>query len=397
MMERIGQYPQKVVYSYSKHNAMTTLKILGLMSGSSLDGLDLAVCTFELDENETIGKKALTSWQIDAADTLEYTEEWVQKLKTAPTLSGLELMALHHDYGRYIGELCNEFLISVPQKIDYIASHGHTVFHYPDRGFTCQIGAGEVIAAVTGIPTISDFRTKDMALGGQGAPLAPTVDYYLFDEYDFCLNIGGIANVSYRYWSRFTKQYEYISFDIGGANQLLNNLANELGLAYDGEGAIAASGQLNHNLIAQLDKLPYFEENYPKSLGNNWVQVTQWPIVDEARCTTADKLHTVCMHMAVQLQKDLQKVMEDHPLPPQAQAKMLITGGGAYNEFLVYCIAKALQPLDITPVIPDSSIIEYKEALLMALLGALRVQGYDNVLATATGATQNSSSGAISH
>lgn len=375
---------------------MISLNILGLMSGSSLDGLDLAICRFDFEENTKSSEGVLVDWQIMAADTVAYTDEWIDKLKQAPNLSGLELMALHHDYGRYTGELCNEFLMEYDIGIDCIASHGHTVFHYPDRGFTCQIGAGEVIAAITGLDVISDFRTKDMALGGQGAPLAAMVDYCLFDDYDFCLNIGGIANVSYQYFNRFTQKTTYISFDIGGANQILNNLASELGLAYDGEGQVAASGTLDVQLMTNLDKLPYFKEDWPKSLGNNWVQEEEWPVFVNANCSVADKLHTACTHLALQLQKDMKKVLEAHPLPKDKKAKMLVTGGGAYNEFLVYCLAKALAPLSIMPVIPEAPIIEYKEALLMGLLGALRIQGYDNVLHTATGASKAVSGGMIS-
>lgn len=362
---------------------MKTYRVLGLMSGSSLDGLDIAFCEF------TFENRQLTSWQIHHAETMPFSEEWQAKLKSLPQASGKELTLAHAHFGHYAGKLVNQFLRQYPQEPDFIASHGHTIFHYPDEKMTLQIGDGAAIAAVTGYPVISDFRAMDIALGGQGAPVAPIADRYLLDGYDFYLNLGGIANVTCHVHDK------YIAFDIGGANQVLNALAQKLDLPYDIGGVIAASGTLNVELLAQANALPYHQLPYPKSLGNDWVQEQLIPIFLDFDAKISDKLHTACMYTAFQVAKDIGQIIEKEDIKKD-NYKLLATGGGALNQFLMDCIRNACSKVaDIEIIVPEPEIIGFKEAALMALMGVLRVENLPNCIASVTGASRDAVGGAI--
>lgn len=361
---------------------MTTYQILGLMSGSSLDGLDLANCQFSINEDHQI-----LSWDILQAETLPYSATWQERLRQLPTASALELAGTDVAYGALLGEMTNTFIQKHNIRPDYIASHGHTIFHYPEQKLSLQIGDGAAIAAATGYPVICDFRTQDMALGGQGAPLAPTADQYLFKEFQCCLNLGGIANISVQ------TPRGYVAFDICGANQILNALVSPLGLEYDDKGKLAAGGQLIPELFRQSLSLDFFQEDYPKSLGNDWVLDHQTTAFCQYDAPAADKLHTANLMIAKLIADHLERVLQKEGLPAEG-LKMLITGGGAFNDFLVECIQAACGA-GVEIHIPSDTLIGFKEAALMALMGLLRIRQVPNCLASVTGASQDSINGAF--
>lgn len=361
---------------------MTTYQILGLMSGSSLDGLDIAHCQFTLNDQD-----AIVSWEILHADTIPYSLAWKERLRQLPSAAGLELASADAAYGALLGKMTTAFIEKNQIQPDYIASHGHTIFHYPEQRLSLQIGDGAAIAATTGYPVICDFRTQDMALGGQGAPLAPTADQYLFHEFQCCLNLGGIANVSVQ------TPRGYVAFDICGANQILNALIAPLGFEYDDKGGLAASGQVIPELLQQSLSLDFFQQDYPKSLGNDWVLAHQTIPFCQYDAPIADKLHTANRMIARLIANHLQLVIQKEGLNTQA-INMLITGGGAFNDFMVNCIREACG--DIVKVhIPSPIVIGFKEAALMALMGVLRIRQIPNCLASVTGASQDSINGAL--
>lgn len=361
---------------------MTNYHILGLMSGSSLDGLDLAHCRFTLNEEDEI-----LSWEILAAETLPYSPAWQERLRRLPAASALELAQTDTAYGALLGELVNVFLEKYQIQPDYIASHGHTIFHYPEQRFSLQIGDGAALAATTNYPVICDFRTQDIALGGQGAPLAPTADLYLFKEYQCCLNLGGIANLSVQ------TPRGYVAFDICGANQILNALVAPLGLEYDDRGSLAAGGQLIPELLQQSLSLAFFQEDYPKSLGNDWVLAHQTTAFCQYEGSVPDKLHTATRMIAQLIADHLSMVVQKEALGP-ADMNMLVTGGGAFNDFLIECIRVACGD-NVNVHIPSATIIGFKEAALMALMGLLRIRKMPNCLASVTGASKDSINGAL--
>ena len=361
---------------------MIDYHILGLMSGSSLDGLDLAHCQFTISEDNEI-----LSWEILHAETLPYTAAWRERLSQLPAASALALAQTDADYGALLGELANIFLEKYSIQPDYIASHGHTIFHYPEQKLSLQIGDGAALAATTGFPVICDFRTQDMALGGQGAPLAPTADRFLFKEYQCCLNLGGIANLSVQ------TPNGYVAFDICGANQILNALVEPLGMEYDDKGSLAASGQLVSELLKQSLSLEFFEMDYPKSLGNDWVMAQQTTAFCAYDASLEDKLYTANRMIAQLIADHVRMVIRKEGLNI-AQMNMLITGGGAFNDFLVHCIREACGPA-VQVHIPSATIIGFKEAALIALMGLLRIRQEPNCMASVTGASQDSINGAL--
>ncbi len=343
---------------------------LGIMSGSSLDGIDLALCEF-------IKKNEQWSFNIIKADTLPYSEEWKITLRSLPEKKEKEIIETDIEYGRFLGMLVNDFLSGSPTKPDLIASHGHTIFHDPENGYTLQIGDGQTIARISGLPTVNNFRAKDIELGGQGAPLVPVGDQLLFSEYDFCLNIGGIANISY------TKDGERRAFDVCPANQLLNYLSLQLGVPYDKDGFFAGLGKLDKELFDLLNSDPYYQKEKPKSLSNQYVLESFIHRIESRDSTVEDKLYTVVKHIAFQV---------DSAISPFQAGKMLITGGGAHNGFLVKAIELETKH---TIVIPGKQIIDFKEALIFAFLGVLRIRNEINCLASVTGAREDSCCGDI--
>jgi len=354
-------------------------KVIGLMSGSSLDGLDMVYTHL----NEVRGG---WSFQIVHAACLPYTDEWVAQLRHAKNLSVADFLKLHTAYGHYIGERVNEFITThnIQHQVHFIASHGHTVFHEPASKTTFQIGDGAAIAARVVIPVISDLRSLDVALNGQGAPIVPVGDKLLFGDYDYLLNIGGIANITIRNGDNM------LAFDICPANQILNTLALQLDKPYDDRGNIAASGGLLGDVLEHLNKLHYYTLPAPKSLSNEMVQEMIYPSLLQSSHATADMLYTMTTHIATQVAQ----AVAQHPTDKE-NPTLLITGGGAFNTFLVDKIKEAVAPYHITVAVPDGDIIKYKEALVMALIGTLRWREETNVYSSVTGATRDSISGAL--
>ena len=359
---------------------------LGLMSGSSLDGLDVAWCRFEYS-----GKKeqAIKSWELLQAETIPFSPIWVNRLAKLPEQSALVYAKTHTYFGYYMAELVNQFIAKHNIEPDFIGSHGHTIYHYPDKLMTAQIGSGAALAALTGYPVVSDFRSQDVALRGEGTPLAPIADRILYNEYDLHLNIGGIANITCR-----TKTGS-VAFDVAPANQVLNRLAQQLGKPYDDKGQWAASGKLDKALFEQLNDLEYFNKDYPKSLDNLWILKNVFPLYIKSSESIEDKLHTACQHLAFQTAQSIEHILKKEKLRKRAY-KMLITGGGAFNEFLIDCLRQHCQPIKkLEIIIPDIYTIQYKEAILMALMALLRIHNKPNCLASVTGAQYSSVGGAI--
>ena len=348
-------------------------KVIGLMSGTSLDGLDLAYVEFAEEEGQW-------SFELKHSTTLHYNDEWFVDLGNAQRLPKGELEKLHIDYGLYLGRACVSFIEEHKINPDLIASHGHTIFHQPDKKYTYQLGDGRALASVCGIQTVNDFRSLDVSLGGQGAPLVPVGDRYLFSQYHVCLNLGGFANVSY------DSNGSRIAFDVAPVNIVLNVMANALGKEYDDNGEFAATGKVDESLFDALNALPYYEDQAPKSLSREWLDEFFMPLVRDSKVSDKDKLCTLCKHIAVQVRRS---TLDLGVLPG---SQMLITGGGALNGYLVECIKQEAQ-LEI--VVPDRAIIEYKEALIFAFLGVLRMRGAINCLSSVTGAERDSSCGVI--
>ena len=354
-------------------------RAIGIMSGSSLDGLDIAFTEF----TETGGKWA---FEIVAADCIEYSNEWQQKLSTATTLSALEYQLLHSEYGHFIGEQINHFIDrhNLHHKVHLIASHGHTTFHLPAKKMTAQLGDGAAIAAETKLPVVSDLRALDVAFGGQGAPIVPIGEKLLFAGYDYFLNLGGIANISIK------QENKYIAFDVCAANRVLNMLAEETGAKYDAGGKIAEAGKINDNLLNKLNALEYYQQPFPKSLANSFGTDTVYPIIKNAGISKADALSTYTEHICQQIKK---AVTEQRSITNDQ--RLLITGGGALNTFLIERLQLLLKEEKIDVAVPDEKIIQYKEAVIMALTGILRWREEANVLPSVTGASQASIGGAL--
>lgn len=349
---------------------MRDFKVIGLMSGSSLDGIDIAYVNFSHDNKRWF-------FQILEAGNVPYPAYWKEQLSEAFNKTKEELADLDKEYGRYIGTVTKRFIDKYELEPKLIASHGHTIFHRPEEGFTLQIGDGQEIANATGIMTINDFRSEDVSKGGQGAPLVPIGDRHLFADYPICLNIGGIANVSYEINGK------RIAYDICMANQLLNYLANKLGYDYDKNGQFAKRGNINKMLFEILNDNDYYKHDAPKSLGREFFENVQHKVIDESSLPVYDLLATATEHIAYQIAKSVD-VLD--------KSKILVTGGGAKNDFLIERIC-ALSKHEI--IVPDVMITDYKEALIFAFLGVLKMEGKINVLSSVTGAISDSSSGKI--
>jgi anhydro-N-acetylmuramic acid kinase len=356
-------------------------KVIGLMSGSSLDGLDIAYVHF----TETAG-----NWQFSLVKSacIPYSPEWKTKLSTLHSLSASDYLLLHTAYGHYLGALVNIFLEEkqLAYQVQLIVSHGHTAFHMPDHRMTAQLGDGAAIAAVTGIRTITDLRSVDIALGGQGAPIVPIGEKLLLPEYDIFLNIGGIANLSAR-------ADRFIGFDVCPANRILNMLSAGTPRGYDENGDIASSGKPDENLLLGLNAFPYYELPFPKSLSNDFGVYEIYPLISGANLSRADALATYCGHIVFQISKSLsqlKKMMTDRPRP-----RLLITGGGAHNQYLVNKIRESAGSHDIDCVVAEPGLADYKEALIMAFIGVLRWREDINVMCSVTGASKDSINGAV--
>lgn len=343
---------------------------LGLMSGTSLDGLDICHASFQKDD--------LGQWQFEIlnASTFPYAEVWENRLRNATRLSAEELYELNSDYGFYLGEKANEFIKEYSLKnIDLIASHGHTVFHQPQKKFTVQIGDGRAIKLLTKLPVVYDFRSQDVLMGGNGAPLVPIGDELLFSEYDACLNIGGFSNIS------FKENGHRIAFDICPVNIVLNHFAKKVGKDFDENGNLARTGKVDHALLSKLNSLPFYQEKPPKSLGMEWVAENILPHLENEN--SIDVLATFTEHAAIQVAEVLNR---------NAIQKIVFTGGGTYN---TYFLERIKTKTETQIIVPEEEIINFKEALIFAFMGVLRVNNEINILYSATGSSQNHCSGIV--
>ena len=345
------------------------------MSGTSLDGLDLAYCHI-WEKNGT--------WEFEIKNTksVSYDAEMLNTLKDAIGLSAEKLIKLHNTYGTWLGEQALQFIDEDKLDVDYIASHGHTTHHRPEMGLTFQVGSGQHIANTSGHKVICDFRTNDLALGGQGAPLVPIGDRIFFNEYDFCLNLGGISNIS------FDVKGKRIAYDIGLANMILNYITRKVNLEYDDEGKLARSGKLNEGMLKGLNDLQYYLLPHPKSIGYEWFLDEVVPIVEETDDSIENLLHTSIHHIC-------DKIAQQIKLNTNSKKQsLLVSGGGALNTFFIETLQQKLG--ETTKVIlPEKIIIEFKEALVFALMSVLRVEQQTNVLSSVTGAKKDSSSGVV--
>lgn len=343
------------------------------MSGTSLDGVDIAYCTFSFDSCWT--------FNIEAAETIPYSSSWTAVLKAAHTLSAAKLLELDVTYGKYLGSLCNSFIKKNKIKdLHFIASHGHTVFHQPGKSFTYQLGNGNALHSETSLPVIYDFRSLDVMLGGQGAPLVPVGDKLLFGEYDVCLNLGGIANLSLEH------KKERVAFDVAFLNMGLNYLSQTRTKKFDEGGAWASKGEINKTLLSKLNKIYSRLEKKRPSLGREFFEHKIQPLLDNKQIVTEDKLNTFTESAAQQIVSAVKKY--------GTGKTVLCTGGGSFNSFLIYRMVE-LAGDDITFVIAEDDVINFKEAVVFAFLGVLRIRNEANCLKSVTGALQDSSGGVM--
>ena len=337
-------------------------RVLGLMSGTSLDGLDLAICTFT--------KEAKWEFKIEKQDTIKYSDYWINTLENLHTKDEETITVTDVEYGAFLGKKIITFLGN--SEVDFIASHGHTIFHQPENKYTLQIGDGKTIAKTTGITTINDFRSLDISLGGQGAPLVPIGDLHLFPNYKYCINLGGFANISIKEKNTIT------AFDICPANIILNKICKELAIEYDNEGAIARKGKLISELLQQLNQLSFYNKLPPKSLGREWVEKHINPLIKNQK--PEDVLHTFCEHIAIQIGAFIKN------------ESALFTGGGVFNTYLMERI-KHYSSSEI--ILPNNTIINFKEALLFGFLGVLKIRNEVNCLQSVSGADRDNCGGVI--
>lgn len=343
--------------------------VIAVMSGTSLDGIDIIYASYSFN----------SSWnfKIKYSETLKYTKNWKEVLRNLVHNSTEELQSVDEKYSAYLGNVILGFIAKYNiEAIDFVASHGHTALHQPDDGLTYQIGNRQILSDTLNKKVICDFRIQDVELGGQGAPLVPIGDRLLFHNYDYCLNLGGFANISYEY---YTKR---IAYDICAVNIVLNHYVSKLNFDYDAEGQLASKGIVHKELLRQLNELSYYKDNPPKSLGLEWVELNIFPLIDRFNLHTEDVLRTYVEHIAIQISQVLE----------QGQRSLLVTGGGVYNEFLILRL-KSLSNFEI--VIPSMELIEYKEALIFGLLGVLKERNDVNCLKSVTGAKHDHSSGRI--
>jgi len=342
---------------------------IGVMSGTSLDGLDLAACRFTFDR----------TWNFETikAVTVPYSHKWVNRLSSAADLNALDFAFLNKDFGKFIGKQVAEFSADLPQKPDLVSSHGHTVFHQPQNKLTVQIGNGASIAVYSGLPTVCDFRSQDVALDGQGAPLVPIGDELLFGDYEYCLNLGGIANISFR------ENGERKAFDICPANMAFNLFIKELGFQYDLDGNYGRTGKVQEELLHLLNQLDFYQQKGPKSLGREWFEEEFLPLIHSFQLSPTDTLRTLYEHVSDQLSL----AVDQYP-----KGRMLITGGGAHNVYLIELFSEKTKHKTI---VPSAQIIDFKEAIIFAFLGVLRLREEPNCLKSVTGANYDHTGGAI--
>jgi anhydro-N-acetylmuramic acid kinase len=351
--------------------------VIGVMSGTSLDGVDLAHIQFQFINNKW-------TFEIFESETIGYSQNWIDQLKSAVDFSEMQLQKLNQEYTTLLASIISTFIEKYKiENLDAVCSHGHTILHQPQNGFTLQIGNLPEIATLIQQKVVCDFRVQDVQLGGQGAPLVPIGDKILFSDYDYCINLGGFSNVS------FEQNGNRIAFDISPVNTVLNFYANQLGLNYDDKGNISRTGKINTELLNELNALDFYQQTFPKSLGFEFVKRTVLPLIENYGISVEDKLCTFTEHIALQTALALAGFETRN----DQKSRMLVTGGGAYNDFLIERIQTHLPEMEI--IIPSPKILEFKEALIFALLGVLKLRNEINVLSSVTGAKNDHSSGVI--
>lgn len=353
------------------------ITVLGLMSGSSLDGIDMALCEFD-------GKPGNLYWKIIQTQCIPMPASWKERLAQLPNGSARDLAMADYEFGYFLGDMCREHFGN--HQVDFIASHGHTIFHAPEKGITCQIGNGATIAGRTGISVVSDFRSMDMAAGGQGAPIVSCLDRFVFMDYSVLANLGGIFNLS------INSPDKTLAWDVCPCNQLLNHLASQKGFDFDPEGQMASKGRVSDELLKLLLNDPYYAMQSPKTLDNQYIVKRYFPLLDQFDCSVEDKLRTVVELIVQSVSNDVKPLLMPKPAPEDLP-KILLAGGGAHNTFLVNQLRENLPFTDI--VVPDKTLVDFKEAFLMAFLGYLRVIEHENTLASATGAGWNTIGGCV--
>ena len=347
----------------------TNYKVIGVMSGTSLDGIDIIYASFSIIDH--------WNFEIHISETIKYSKYWTSILNGLVEKSIEELQQIDKDYSKFLAKVISEFISrNAIKDIDFVASHGHTALHQPENGFTYQIGNRQILADLLQQKVICDFRVKDVELGGQGAPLVPIGDRLLFGDYDFCLNLGGFANIS------FETNGQRIAYDICPVNIVLNHYVRQVGLEFDNKGELASQGSINNVLLDGLNSLSFYSQTPPKSLGLEWVNSEVLPIIETYQLSIKDILRTVVEHVAIQISKVLSV----------KGAKVLVTGGGAYNDFLIERII-VLSASEV--LIPNAEITEFKEALVFGFLGVLKDREAVNCLKSVTGANKDHSSGKI--
>lgn len=357
-----------------------TYRVIGLMSGSSLDGLDIVFAELHVNGGQW-------GYEILEADCIEYSPEWKERLQGATRLPAMDYQLLHTDYGHFLGAQVNQFIDDhdLHFKVGLIASHGHTSFHLPRQRMTAQLGDGAAIAAETSLPVVSDLRGLDVAFGGQGAPIVPIGEKLLLSDYQLFLNLGGIANIS------FNLSGSYLAFDVCPANRVLNLICQTVGKEFDEGGQMAAMGKVNEALLGKLNELDYYQQAPPKSLANDFGTEIIYPLVRSFGIPHIDGLRTYVEHIVMQIghavRSQVGSATEDR--------KLLATGGGAFNTFLMERLSAELRPLGVEVVVADEKLVKYKEALIMALIGVLRWRQEYNVLSSVTGAKRDSIGGAV--
>jgi anhydro-N-acetylmuramic acid kinase len=363
-------------------------RAIGLMSGSSLDGLDLVFAEFQANGSKW-------NYEIIEADCYPYPDKWAQNLSAATSLQALDYQLLHTRYGHYLGEQVNRFMDekNLHYKVALISSHGHTTFHVPSKQMTAQLGDGAAIAAETKLPVITDLRAMDIAFGGQGAPIVPVGEKLLLGDYDYFLNLGGIANISA---NKKEEPVTFIAFDVCPANRVLNMLAADAGKTFDAGGELARSGIIHEDLLNELNALDYYKLPHPKSLANNFGTDVIYPLIKNYGYSLPEAMRTYVEHIVLQVKaaiKSIERSGEDNIA--NEKQKLLATGGGAFNTFLMERLSAQLAAMNVEVIVPDEKLINYKEALVMALMGVLRWRQEYNVLASVTGAKRDSIGGAL--
>ncbi|HEX6892012.1 MAG TPA: anhydro-N-acetylmuramic acid kinase [Chryseolinea sp.] len=354
-------------------DSRNNFKAIGLMSGTSLDGLDIAYAHFAKNKGQW-------SFSLKKSTTIRYSSAWVQKLSTAQHLTGEQLLELDSAYGKFLGKVCSDFIRRNRLKVDFIASHGHTIFHQPKKRFTYQLGNGSAIHAACGVPVVYDFRSLDVMQGGEGAPLVPVGDKFLFSDYDVCLNLGGIANLSREVGGK------RVAFDICFANMGLNYLASKIEKEFDKNGALSSEGEIDMAMLKKLDAVYSSLRKSRPSLGREMFEARIKPVLDDPGVDLKDKLRTMTLSSA----KEIALAITSE----KKRCNVLCTGGGAFNSFFISQLLDQCGD-NITLIIPDSDVIKFKEAIVFAFLGVLRVRGETNCLKSVTGAISDSCSGSM--